>query len=258
MGKLGRPPHSINTFFENSIKVHGNKYDYSKVEYVNSRTKVIIICPKHGEFLQLPSAHTAGEGCKRCSMSDVGNAVLDIPRKTNIAAYRFWRGFITRCHKDSYITKHPTYSKCSFHNDWLLFSNFKQWFESPESGYKEGYHLDKDILVKGNKIYSPDTCCFVPQEINKLFTTRISCRGNLPIGVTRNNKKRGKPYLSTITSGGKTHSLGAFNSPLEAFNAYKDAKERHIRNVAEKYFQEGKITERVYNALMKYEVEITD
>lgn len=254
MSKLGRPPYSRTTFIENSIKVHGNKYDYSKVEYVNSRTKVIIICPKHGEFCQLPSAHTAGEGCKRCSMSDVGNAVLDIPRKTNIVAYRFWRSFITRCHKDSYIAKHPTYSKCSFHDDWLLFSNFKQWFESPESGYKEGYHLDKDILVKGNKTYSPDTCCFVPQEINLMIVRKQRTNHDLPPFVA----KSGNKYTSSVQQNGRHIRLGLYHTPLEAFNAYKNAKERHIRNVAEKYFQEGKITERVYNALMKYEVEITD
>lgn len=54
-----------------------------------------------------------------------------------------------------------------------------------------GWALDKDILVKGNKIYSPETCCFVPQEINNLFTKRKSCRGTLPIGVKyiKENKK---------------------------------------------------------------------
>lgn len=244
-------------FISEAIKVHGDKYDYSKVEYTHSLIKVSIICPIHGEFTQIPSAHLAGEGCKRCAMSSLGNAMLDIPYKTNIVAYHFWRRFIERCHKDSYKSKHPTYSKCSFHKDWLIFSNFKHWFESPENGYIKGYHLDKDILVKGNKVYSPDTCCFVPQEINKLFTTRISCRGTLPIGVTKNNG-RGKPYIATMTKNQKANRLGTFNTPLEAFNAYKTAKEKYIKELAEKYFQEGKITEKVYNALMKYEVEITD
>ena len=56
----------------------------------------------------------------------------------------------------------------------------------------------------------------------------------------------------------ETKFIGRFNTPLEAFNAYKIAKENYIKELAEKYFQEGKITEKVYNALMKYEVEITD
>ena len=50
----------------------------------------------------------------------------------------------------------------------------KEWFDNPVNGYKEGYSLDKDILVKGNKIYSPETCCFVPQDVNILFTKRTS------------------------------------------------------------------------------------
>ena len=53
-------------FIKKARLVHGNKYDYSKVEYVNSRTKLCIICPKHGEFLQKPNNHTQGQGCPKC------------------------------------------------------------------------------------------------------------------------------------------------------------------------------------------------
>lgn len=244
-------------FVFDAIKVHGDRYDYSKTEYIHSFKKVCITCKKHGDFLQLPSAHLAGEGCKRCSMSSMGDAFLDIPYSSNKTAYDFWRRAIHRCYKPSYKQKHPTYSGCSLCKDWLLFSNFKKWFEDSSNGYLDGYHLDKDILVKGNKVYSPETCCFVPQEINKLLTSRVTCRGNLPIGVAR-NYGRGKPYTASMTRNSQHIQLGSYNTPLEAFNAYKNAKERHIRDVAKRYFQEGKITEKVYNALMKYEVEITD
>ena len=54
------------TFIKKAKKIHGNKYDYSKVKYVNSKTKVCIICPEHGEFWQTPSSHLNGHGCKKC------------------------------------------------------------------------------------------------------------------------------------------------------------------------------------------------
>ena len=54
-------------FIKKAREVHGDRYDYSKVEYVNSTTKVCIICPKHGEFWQRPSHHTDGRGCLKCA-----------------------------------------------------------------------------------------------------------------------------------------------------------------------------------------------
>lgn len=79
----------------------------------------------------------------------------------------------------------------------------------------------------------------------------------MPIGVSQNSR-RGKPYVTNATLGGKQIYLGGYNTPEEAFYAYKNAKERYIQEIAEKYFQEGKITEKVYNALLRYKVEITD
>ena len=254
---MGRNPYSLAHFLAKARSVHGDKYDYSQAEYKNMSTKIKIICPIHGAFWQLPHAHTSGEGCKNCSKSNMGNAFLDVSYLTNIVAYKHWRSIIHRVHCASYTSEHPTYQDCSIHSSWLLFSNFLSWFENAENGYQKGLQLDKDILVKGNKEYAPDKCCFVPQEINKLFTKRDNCRGNLPIGVSQ-NKRRGKPFRSTITMHGRPNVIGYYNTPEEAFYAYKDVKERYMKSIAEKYFQEGKITKKVYDALMKYEVEITD
>lgn len=60
-------------FIEDSRKIHGNKYDYSKVEYVNNRTPVIIGCPIHGDFQQIPHAHLAGQGCDLCGRDRIAN-----------------------------------------------------------------------------------------------------------------------------------------------------------------------------------------
>ena len=116
----------------------------------------------------------------------------------------------------------------------------------------EPFHLDKDILVKGNKIYSEDTCCFVPICINNLFTLRGLKRGELLIGVS----KKGDRFCASIHKHGKQKGLGTFDTELEAFWAYKEAKEAYIKELAEKW--KDQIDPRVYEALMKYQVEITD
>lgn len=244
-------------FISDAIKVHGDKYDYSKVEYVNNRTKVTIICPIHGAFEQNPKSHINGHDCSRCfnaSKNKYDKAIFDIPNSCLTKYYSHWACILERSFCPKYKAKYPTYKDVTICDEWLTLSNFKTWFESHESGYKEGYHLDKDILVKGNKTYSPETCCFVPSEINTLLISQFNHRGELPIGV----KKTGSKYSAQLSRNKHRVYLGYFNTPLEAFNAYKTAKEKYIKELAEKYFQEGKITERVYNALMKYEVEITD
>lgn len=64
---------SYDKFVEDARKVHGDKYDYSKFKYVNSLTKGIIICPKHGEFEQLPSNHLSGKGCSKCMCETISS-----------------------------------------------------------------------------------------------------------------------------------------------------------------------------------------
>ena len=119
---------------------------------------------------------------------------------------------------------------------------------------KSGFQLDKDILVKGNKLYSPDTCLFVPKEINTLLTHRRKDKGLYPVGVSY--KPRINRYRAQISKFKKVIHLGCFITPEEAFQAYKTAKEAYIKEVAEIY--KDQIDPRVYEALMNYQVEITD
>jgi hypothetical protein len=60
-------------FIQKAKTIHGNKYDYSKVEYVDAKTKIIIICPEHGEFEQTPNSHLMGSGCAKCKFDELGN-----------------------------------------------------------------------------------------------------------------------------------------------------------------------------------------
>lgn len=255
-------------FIRRGKLIHNNKYDYSKTMYITTKKKVCIICPIHGEFMQLANNHLHGYGCVRCAQNNVpqfggrrmifGIGVNDsekaISKKNvrNDKDYYLWHGMIQRCYDEKTHKKHPTYNGCTVCDEWLYFSNFKKWFDE---NYVDGYQLDKDILVKGNKIYSPDTCCFVPHEINTLFTKSNAIRGDLPIGVQHYAKERYKTYIKLK---GKVTYLGVYDKVGEAFNAYKIAKECYIKEVAENYYSKGLITEKVYNALLNYKVEITD
>lgn len=167
----------------------------------------------------------------------------------NRLPYSIWNDMFKRCYSKKYHSTKPTYIDCSVAEEWLNFQNFAEWFEE---NYIEGFQLDKDILVKGNKIYSSKTCCFVPVEINSLFTKSNKIRGIYPIGV-RKNKNQIEAFLS-INSTQKY--LGVFKSVNEAFEAYKVAKESNIQKIAEKW--KDKISDKVYQAMYNYKVEITD
>ena len=84
--------------------------------------------------------------------------------------YDIWHGMLMRCYDPKYQEKHPTYKGCKVEDYLLNFQHMCEWLE--KNYYKvpgERMHLDKDILYKGNKVYSRETCIFVPQRINNLF-----------------------------------------------------------------------------------------
>ncbi len=166
----------------------------------------------------------------------------------NKKAYIAWVNVLQRGYYKEYKLKNPTYKDVTVCEEWHDFQVFAKWYEE---NYVEGWHLDKDILVKGNKTYSPETCCFVPREINNLFVVCNKNRGDLPIGV---RKEVG--YSARINKKGKNIYLGTFDTIEEAFNAYKVAKEIYIKEIA--YEWREQITEEVYQALINYQVEITD
>lgn len=176
--------------------------------------------------------------------------------RQNTKSYTSWVNMIGRCYNEKELLKYPTYVDCSVAECWHNFQNFAKWFEEnyrPE--IMQGWHLDKDILVKGNKVYSPETCCFVPQEINTLFTSNKAKRGDYPIGV--NFSKENIKFVAQINNGNKNQKhLGYFNTPEESFQAYKKAKEQYIKEVAEKW--KGLISDKVYEAMHKYNIEIVD
>lgn len=257
-------------FIAEARLVHGDKFDYSFVNYISTHIPVQIICPIHGVFEQTPSNHLRYD-CYKCGKNNAAKNRTGLPKKRNISRYGFindcnsvtseikiqydiWIGMIARCYNKNRLKKNPSYNGCSVCEEWHHFSNFMKWLEDPNNGYNVGYHLDKDILVKGNKVYSPETCCFVPPYINTLIISNKARRGKYPIGVT--SVKKG--YIAQIHKNNELIKLGTFVNVYDAFLAYKYAKEVYIKEIAHEYYGKGLITEKVYNALMRYEVEITD
>jgi len=174
-------------------------------------------------------------------------------KKKYIKSYIQWKNMLQRCYSKKYHEMHPTYIGCTVCNEWLFFSNFKEWYDF---NYRNGYQLDKDILFNGNKIYSPNTCVFVPREINSLFVKSDSTRGVYPIGVYYN--KAMKIFVAQITIDNKAKCIGRYPTPEEAFNAYKIAKETNVHTMAFNYFNLGKIGLNVYNAMINYTVNYDD
>ena len=114
--------------------------------------------------------------------------------------------------------------------------------------------VDKDILFKRNKHYSPKTCCFVPDRINSLIIKSDAIRGEYPIGVSYN--KRSGLYSASMKKNNKNIWLGEYTTPEKAFNIYKIEKEKYIKEVADSYKE--KIPDKLYKALYNYCVEVDD
>lgn len=172
----------------------------------------------------------------------------------SLEEYIKWVNMMHRCYGGKNFEYCPTYKDCKVSDNFKDFTYFKQWCNKQIGFGNEGWHLDKDILVKGNRVYSEDTCCFVPKEINLLFGKSTKCRGDCPIGVHFN--KREGVFEAYTTCYKKRKHLGKFKTSEEAFQVYKQAKESYIKEVANKW--KDQIDHRVYEALLAWTVDITD
>ena len=167
--------------------------------------------------------------------------------------YCLWRTMLQRCYDSKTQEVYPTYKGCTVSENFKSYTYFHEWCNKQIGFDQEGWQLDKDILIKGNKVYSEDTCCFVPFEVNNIFTNRESVKGSYLIGVSLH--KHSNKLRATLGVQGKQISLGYFEDENEAHIAYKKAKEAHVRGLADKY--ENLIDGRVYRILASYTLENT-
>lgn len=176
------------------------------------------------------------------------------PLKEYKKEYQLWAGMIRRAYDKNLHERLPTYTDCLVANEFRRFSSFNEWCQNQIGFGLDDWQLDKDILDKGNREYHPDKCVFLPREINSFLRTRKKSRGLLPIGVTTLARSSG--YMALLNNKKEKIYLGTFPTPELAFQAYKVAKEQAIKDMANKW--KDKIDPRAYDALMAYQVEITD
>lgn len=137
----------------------------------------------------------------------------------HIESYAAWKNMLKRCYDLKWQGRNKTYEGCIVSSEWLTFSNFKRWFDSR---YLSGWQIDKDLLDPGNKLYSSETCLFVPKSLNSFLTAHDSARGPYPLGVHYHKKKR--KFISQISVNGSREQIGAYNSPAEAHEAWFNRK----------------------------------
>lgn len=135
--------------------------------------------------------------------------------------YTRWVGMLSRCYSKRLHKGLPRYEGCTVCDEWLLLSNFKAWMEQQDW---EGKHLDKDLLFRGNTVYSPETCCFIPEKLNIFMVECNANRGNFPIGVSwKPDKGKFRARCNNPFTRKEEH-LGYFSDPIEAHNAWLSRK----------------------------------
>lgn len=167
--------------------------------------------------------------------------------------YRMWKSMIQRCFDAKTKSNQPTYQDVTVCEEWLSFANFVQWVNKEVSykGKPVGMALDKDIISKGNMVYSPDFCSIVPRAANNLLTSCMNARGKWPVGVCFD--RQNGSFRAAFRCGIGKKNLGNYPTPEDAFAAYKTAKEAHIKVVALQYKDVLKST--VFDSLMNWEIE---
>ena len=231
-------------------------------EYRNAND-IIVYFPSH-EY----SVHTNYKAFKRGSVrcpfdkTVMGIACIGIGKYKvaendgkHTIAYMRWTDMLRRVYELTYRTESYYRNGVRVSDEWLCFNNFADWYykEIGKYDYDENeLELDKDILEKNNNIYCPDKCVLATKEINMLFCKSKKSRGAMPLGVS----KMGNKYRARMKVNGVEKHLGTYETIEEAFQSYKEAKEGHIKEVAETC--KHRIPDKLYKAMINYEVEISD
>lgn len=164
--------------------------------------------------------------------------------------YYLWYSMLKRCYCQKYQKTKPTYVGCTVSDNFKSYSYFYEWCNKQIGFGKDGWHLDKDIIHKNNKVYSEYSCSFVPSEINCFFCDCRSSMGEWPKGVYFDKER--SLFRVQCMGYGKEQSLGRFNNYEEAHQVYKQFKEKLCKEIANKW--KSQIDIRVYDALLAWTV----
>lgn len=165
--------------------------------------------------------------------------------------YQLWIGLMTRIYHEPTLKDHPTYRTASICKEWHNFQNFAEWcqgqigFLSKQANGKS-FALDKDLLIPNNKVYSPATCCFLPNHINVALKGRQSKKGEeIPSGVYWHNAS--SSYVAAANKNGQQFHLGCFGTVEQAKKVFRKFKTEYLRELAEEY--KDRISVAAYEAL---------
>lgn len=172
-----------------------------------------------------------GGGINDAEYSVTKHTLVDgkIKRVWTCPFYLKWKSMFIRCYSDKYKEKRPTYEECTVCEEWKTFSKFKAWMEHQEW---KGKQLDKDLLNHGNKVYCPEYCVFVSEQVNSFVVESTAIRGVWPIGVyyeKQTNKFRAH-CSNSFTK--KNEHLGYFTCPNEAHEAWLKRKRELAHELA--------------------------
>lgn len=179
----------------------------------------------------------------------IGLNDLPIANTENEKTYWKWAAMLNRCYGPKCQIKYPTYVGCTVCDEWKIFSKFKEWHDQNN---RVGMHNDKDILVRGNKIYGPEYCRFIPKQINTLLTDSGASRGSYKQGVCWD--KQNQKFRAQISRLDGTELIGLYTTEDDAFAAYKTEKEKWIKTLADHYFSLGQIDKDVHTALHNWTI----
>jgi len=158
--------------------------------------------------------------------------------------YTTWKSMLSRCYEIKHLNNYPTYKDVTVCKEWHNFQNFVAWFEENWKPWMDSsWHLDKDVICKECKIYSPETCAFIPLQINLI--------GFKEDKITTIPMRKDK-YVVQCSNKELKKVIKCFDNKNEAVLFYKEIKESHIKSLAEEW--KNLIDKRVYNILNNYKV----
>ena len=203
-------------------------YIIDRVQYTNFKRRII----KNPYAKIIKGVACIGE----TSTVDINGKVLK--------SREVWGDMIKRCYDEKQLKRRPSYIGVTVCDEWLCYANFKEWYDKNIYEIKdERMQLDKDILIKGNKVYSPETCIFVPQRINTLF--REFNNNEFPTLEERSNGS----FAIRVRMNGKSKRISGFETKEKAEECYLKEKRQIIKEIAEEY--KDKIPNKLYNRLIE-------